>query len=94
MPKTLLARVARGLHKGTILNITPLSFYYHMINNFVPERKHIPFLCLPYMTLFLLPTERAPPRPTITSDRALRAMPRLLTAAAYETNGQVRERKG
>ena len=33
----------RGLHEGTILNTTSL-FYYHMVNNFVPERKRIPFL--------------------------------------------------
>ena len=36
----------RGLQKGTILNTTShfySLFYYHMVNNFVPERKRIPF---------------------------------------------------
>ena len=55
-----------------------LSFLLSHGKNFLPEWKGISSPWLPYVTLFLLPTERTPPWPMVTNSRASRAMPGFL----------------
>ena len=65
-----------------------------MVNNFIPERKHIPF---PLIVLhnFVLTPNRMHPATTYGHEQSspVGHAQVLKKAAAYGTNGQVRKRK-
>jgi len=60
---------------------------------FLPERKGIPFLWLPYVTSFLLPTDRTPRRPMVMSSRASRATPRFLKLQPTKQTGRCKKER-